>query len=75
MKKIKQIRYWLDSYEEVEKATGELELGFDFIKEGLIEEEDIDKLYATAISLIEDLELHNMLRREEDKLGVVLKIN
>ncbi|MBP7104198.1 MAG: peptide chain release factor 2, partial [Fermentimonas sp.] len=33
------------------------------------------KSYEHAIALIEDLELKNMLRREEDKLGAVLKIN
>jgi peptide chain release factor 2 len=45
------------------------------VKEGLIEEAELDALYAEAISQIENLELRNMLRREEDKLGVVLKIN
>ena len=34
-----------------------------------------DRLYSEAIEKIESLELRNMLRREEDKLGVVLKIN
>ena len=36
---------------------------------------EIDVLYTDAISKIENLEFRNMLRREEDKLGVVLKIN
>ena len=35
----------------------------------------MDALYADAVGKIENLELRNMLRREEDKLGVVLKIN
>jgi peptide chain release factor 2 len=35
----------------------------------------VDANYAHAVRLIEDLELKNMLRREEDKLGAVLKIN
>ena len=45
------------------------------MKEGLIEEAELDDIYARAVALIENLELHNMLRQEEDKLGVVLKIN
>ena len=40
-----------------------------------MEESEIDALYTSAIDKIEKLELRNMLRREEDKLGVVLKIN
>lgn len=66
---------WIDGYAEVEKAVDELQIGWDFCKEGLIEEAELDNLYNDAITKIENLELRNMLRREEDKLGVVLKIN
>lgn len=75
MRKIKEIRFWINAYEELEKQVNELELAFDFLKEGLVTEEDIDANYATLMSQLESLELRNMLRREEDKLGVVLKIN
>ena len=47
----------------------------DFLKEGLVTEEEIDEAYAKTLEDVEKLELRNMLRREEDKLGVVLKIN
>ncbi len=75
MKKIKDLQAWIDGYKEIEDACEELSVAFEFVKEGLVEEEDVDKLYASAIGKIEALELRNMLRREEDKLGVVLKIN
>jgi len=75
MKKIKDIQAWIDGYAEVESAVEELRLAWDFLKEGLVEESEIDDMYARAMTLIENLELKNMLRREEDKLGVVLKIN
>ncbi len=75
MKKIKDLQQWIDGYAEVEKAVEELSIGWDFQKEGLVEESDVDNLYADAIAKIEALELRNMLRREEDKMGVVLKIN
>lgn len=75
MKKIKDLHFWLDSYKEVSSQAEELRLAFDFLKEGLVEEADIDAQYARVLDLIEHLELRNMLRREEDKLGVVLKIN
>lgn len=75
MKKIKDLQSWIERYDEVDKAVSEVETGLDFAKEGLIDEAELDELYADAASKIEDLELRNMLRREEDRLGVVLKIN
>ena len=75
MKKIKELHFWIDSYEEVNKMTEELNLALDFFKEELVTEEEIDNIYARLTETLEKLELRNMLRREEDKLGVVLKIN
>ena len=69
------MQQWIDGYRDVDNACGELEVGWEMVKEGLMEEAELDALYASAIGLIENLELRNMLRREEDKLGVVLKIN
>ncbi len=75
MRKIKELHFWIDSYTALEKQTEELELAVDFLKEGLVTEEEIDAQYAVLVESVEKLELRNMLRREEDKLGVVLKIN
>ena len=47
----------------------------DFFKEGEALEEDLDKQYEIALELVENLELRNMLRKEEDRLGAILKIN
>lgn len=75
MRKIKELHFWIDSYTALEKQAEELRLAFDFVKEELVTEEELDAQYAEVIKEIEKLELRNMLRREEDKLGVVLKIN
>jgi peptide chain release factor 2 len=75
MKKVRGIKVWVENYNEVVSAVSELELAFDFLKEGVAEEQEVDAAYQHAITLIEALELRNMLRREEDKLGAVLKIN
>lgn len=48
---------------------------YDFLKEGEASEEDIDEQYQLSLKLIEDLELRNMLRKEEDSLGAIVKIN
>ncbi len=75
MKKIKDLKAWIEGYEEIDRATEELQLAWDFLKEELVTEEELDAQYAATIAKIEALELRNMLRREEDKMDVVLKIN
>ena len=69
------LRFWIDRSKEVEQAVGEVEVGFDFVKEGVISEEELDNLYSVAKDKIEKLELRNMLRGEEDKMDAILKIN
>ena len=75
MRKIKELHFWIDSYTALEKQVEELQLAMDFVKEGLVTEEEVDQQYQGVVKELERLELRNMLRREEDKLGVVLKIN
>lgn len=75
MKVVRELKYWINAYQEVKSAAEELQLAFNFAKEGIVSEEEIDANYNHVLQLIEDLELKNMLRREEDQLGAVLKIN
>ena len=75
MKKIKELKSWLTGYNEVKSAVEELQLAFDFQKEGITTEEEVDEAYKNVIPLLENLEMKNMLRSEEDHLGAVLKIN
>jgi peptide chain release factor 2 len=75
MRVVRELKGWINAYNEVKSAADELQLAFEYAKEGIVSEEEVDIGYTLAIKLIEDLELKNMLRREEDKLGAVLKIN
>ena len=75
MKKVKGIKRWLDGYKEVRTSADELQLAFDFYKDDMVSEEEVDTDYTRAISAIEDLELRNMLRQKEDPMDCVLKIN
>ena len=75
MRKVKMLHYWIDSYVEGENAVEELAIALEFFKEEGITEAELDEIYARTIDKIEKLELRNMLRQEEDKLGAVLKIN
>lgn len=75
MKVIKSLKSWINGYDEVKNLSDELELAFEFVKDEIITEEEVDKLYARTIRKLDDLELKNMLRQEEDQLGAVLKVN
>ena len=75
MKKVKSLEKWLKGYKEVKTLTDELQLAFDFYKDEMVTEEEVDEAYQKAIDAIEALELKNMLRREEDAMDCVLKIN
>ena len=75
MKKVKGIRRWLDGYKEVRTLADELQLAFDFYKDEMVTEEEVDEAYRNAMKAIEDLELKNMLRQKEDPMEAVLKIN
>lgn len=75
MKKIKDLQKWIKDYEELEGIVDELKLAMEFYAEEIVSEADVDAAYAAAIAAIEDLELRNMLRREEDVMSAVLKIN
>ena len=75
MKLVKGLEKWIKGYGEVKTLCDELDTAFEFYKEELVTEEEVDALYAKTISAIEGLELKNMLRREEDSMDAVLKIN
>ncbi len=75
MKKIKDLKKWIDDYEALEGAVEELNLSLEFFQEEAVSEAEVDAAYAAVIARLEDMELRNMLRREEDSMSAVLKIN
>jgi peptide chain release factor 2 len=75
MKKISELKAWVTSFESMSTAVDDLQVIYDFFREGEAGEKDIDDQYAAALKHVEELELKNMLRKEEDQLGAYLKIN
>lgn len=75
MKKVKDLQKWIEGYRETKTLADELELAFDFYKDELVTEEEVDGAYEKAIAAVESLELKNMLRQEADQMDCVLKIN
>ncbi|MEY8488907.1 peptide chain release factor 2 [uncultured Parabacteroides sp.] len=75
MKKVKELKKWIELYNEVHAAAEELQLAYDYVKEEIVSEEEVDDAYSKAIQLVESLEFRNMLRQEADQMSCVLKIN
>lgn len=75
LKEIKTLKVWTDGYQNVETKVGDLEVLFEFQKEGEASPEEVDAAYAEAIKAIEEVEFKNMLRNEEDAMDCVLNIN
>ena len=75
MKKVKGIKKWIDGYHKSKDAVDELELAFDFYRDEMVTEEEVENTYQRAVTAIDELELRNMLRQKEDPMDCVLKIN
>lgn len=75
MRIIREIKSWTTCFQEVQSASEDLNVLFEFFEMGEALEEDVAAQFDVTVELIEQLEAKNMLRKEEDKLGAVLRIN
>ncbi len=75
MKAIALLKSWTTDFDKISTSLDDLVVLYDFYKEGEASEEDVDNQYSSCVSMIEDLEVRNMLQNEEDQLGAILKIN
>jgi len=75
LKQTSSLKYWVEAYQTIIGALDDLEVLYEFSKEDEGADVDLERQYQTALQLIEDLEMRNMLGEEADKLGAILKIN
>src|ERR1035437_8942117 len=75
LKGIAQLKSWTTAFDKITSAIDDISVINDFYREGETTEEEVDNQYKICLSLIEDLEVRNMLQKEEDQLGAILKIN
>lgn len=74
MRKIKELKNWVTGYSGVKTAVEELQLAYDFYREEVATEAEVDEAYRHALEQVETLEMKNMLSKEEDQFGAVIKI-
>ncbi len=75
LQKVASIKSWVEEYDAIRKDVEDLELMPDFVKEGVMTEREMDDHYARTAERIGALEMRNMLRRDEDRLGAIMDIN
>ncbi|MBQ7311664.1 MAG: peptide chain release factor 2 [Alistipes sp.] len=75
LQKVAGIKSWITDFDALAAKGEEVEMMPDFIAEGIATEEEFEALCSKTIEAIEALELRNMLRGEEDKMGAIVDIN
>ncbi|MFL2618653.1 MAG: peptide chain release factor 2 [Flavobacteriaceae bacterium] len=74
LKKIKSVKDLINGYNNAESLCEELEITYDYFKNGEVEEKELKICYSKANKSIEDLEFKNMLSSEGDELSAVIQI-
>ena len=65
----------MQDYKQTETLVDDVTILYDFFIAEEATEQEIDNSYNIALQSIEKLEFRNMMREEEDPLGVILTIN
>ena len=74
VRELKTKKKWVEDYHKVVGYREELQLAFDFYKEGEMSDEEVDNHYSQTITLLETIEFKNMMADEGDNLSAVLQI-
>lgn len=74
MRELNAEKKWVADYEKSETLLEDLEVLYEFFKEGDATESEVTERYDTTINAIESLEFKNMLSEEGDNMSAVLQI-
>lgn len=74
MKALRSKKKWVEGYTTAKTQTDDLEVLFEFAKEGDATEEEVQLQYDKTIEHLEGVEFRNMLSEEGDEMSAVLQI-
>jgi len=74
VKNLRSKKKWIEDYNKAVEMTDELQLAYEFYKEGELSVEELDEQYNLTQNHIEAIEFKNMLSDEGDSLSAVLQI-
>ena len=75
LKELKSHKKWVAQYDEIATVIDDVEGLYEFFREDLVSEEELDAKYAEAKATVENVEFHSTLNQPEDELSVTLEIN
>lgn len=74
MQALRSKKKWVEDYEKAKTLLADLEVLFEFYKEGEAEAEEVTEQFDEVRALIENIEFRNMLSEEGDSMSAVLQI-
>jgi peptide chain release factor 2 len=74
VKTLRSKKKWIEDYNKAVEMADELQLAYEFYKEGELSAEELDEQYNTTQNHIEAIEFKNMLSDEGDSLSAVIQI-
>ncbi len=74
MRALNAEKKWVSEYEKSVTLVDDLEILYEFYKEGDATETEVNERHSLALDLIENLEFKNMLSEEGDNMSAVLQI-
>ncbi len=75
MKEIKINKLWVNKFNSIQESIDELEVLYEFQKEGEATEVEVTTQYQKSLAIVEDVEFRSTLDQEEDELSCLLEIN
>ena len=74
VKNLRTKKKWVEDFNRASELIDELQIAFDFYKEGALTADELDAQYDQAVAQVEMLEFRNMLSDEGDSMSAVLQI-
>ena len=74
MKELQSLKQWVKDYEKAKSLTEDLEVLFEYFKDGETSEKELNSHFILCSDHIEKIEFKNMLSNEGDEMSVVIQI-
>ena len=74
LREIRNKKKWVDDFEKVTIEGEDVQVLYDFHKEGEATEKEVEKQYNKTLNLLESIEFRNMLSNEGDQMSAILQI-
>ena len=74
MKELQSLKQWVRDYKKAVTLCEDLEVLYDYFKDGDVEEKELESHFRNCKEHIEGVEFKNMLSNEGDEMSAVIQI-